>query len=142
MLAFRIEQVAQLDVWRLSRTAFGESSFYRTFVTVSTLVQTLVMFVVLTFFNILVNSRAATNAPRKEKQQESKRIGRIKLHIDDHRRQSIVRLYQIISIRQYNSQYDVSTAEHKLSVNRLFSFCQLLFGHSLLRLEPIHLHFI
>jgi hypothetical protein len=54
MFAFRIEKVPQVDVWRLSRTAFGESSSYRTYVTLSNMLQTTGAFIVLIVMNLLV----------------------------------------------------------------------------------------
>jgi hypothetical protein len=67
IFAFQIEKVpGTADIWRLARTAFGGSSFYRTYVIVLSLIQTLVALVVLVVLNILVKIEFSKYMKRKK----------------------------------------------------------------------------
>jgi hypothetical protein len=67
MFAFQIELIpGSTDFWRLSRTAFGDSAFYRSYITVFNLIQAFLALLLLVALNILNKIEFSNYMKRKK----------------------------------------------------------------------------
>jgi hypothetical protein len=66
MMAFRIQQIQNTQIWRYTRTDFGNSTFYRMYMIVYNIIQTLILLVVQIILNIMVKQEFGKYMKRKK----------------------------------------------------------------------------